>query len=168
VKRFHVFTLVPDAFTWFVNQHPVSTAIKASAVSISAYDLRDYGLLPHHEVDDTPYGGGPGMVTRVDVVADALRGVFGVPAEQVRESRDVYVLSAGGRPFQQSVGLDFARTECYFADVLRASTLEWRVCSPRGHCLSARTCWREESVRLWWSWKLLSGICLVRWVTRTA
>jgi tRNA (guanine37-N1)-methyltransferase len=111
VKRFHVFTLVPEAFTWFVNQHPVSTAIKASAVSISVYDLREYGLLPHHEVDDTPYGGGPGMVTRVDVVASALQGVFGVSAEKVRESRDVYVLSAGGRPFQQSVGMEFARSE---------------------------------------------------------
>ena len=70
-----------------------------------------YGRLPHHEVDDTPYGGGPGMVTRVDVVAAALQGVFGVPAEKVRESRDVYVLAAGGRPFKQSVGLEFARSE---------------------------------------------------------
>jgi tRNA (guanine37-N1)-methyltransferase len=111
MKRFHVFTLVPEAFVWFVNQHPVSTAIAAGSVSISVHDIREYARMPHHEVDDTPYGGGPGMVTRVDVVGDALRGVFGVPAEKVQESRDVFVLAAGGMPLQQSVGLEFARSE---------------------------------------------------------
>ncbi len=111
MKRFHIFTLVPQAFSWFVEQHPVSTAILAGTVSISVHDLREYGRQPHHEVDDTPYGGGPGMVTRVDVVAEALRGVFGVPAEKVRESADVFVLAAGGRPFEQALGLEFARSE---------------------------------------------------------
>lgn len=67
------------------------------------HNLREYGLPPHHEVDDTPYGGGPGMVTRVDVVAAALEGVFGVPAAAVRATRDVYVLAAGGRPFDHGV-----------------------------------------------------------------
>jgi tRNA (guanine37-N1)-methyltransferase len=111
VKRFHIFTLVPEAFAWFVDQHPVSTAIAAGAVSICVHDIRQYGRLPHHEVDDTPYGGGPGMVTRVDVVADALQSVFGEPAEKVRESREVFVLAAGGTPFKQSVGQEFARCD---------------------------------------------------------
>jgi tRNA (guanine37-N1)-methyltransferase len=111
MKRFHIFSLVPEAFSWFVEQHPVSTAIAAGSASIAVHDLRQYGLPPHHEVDDTPYGGGPGMVTRVDVVADALHGVFGVPAEQVKETRDVYVMAAGGRPFEQRLGLEFAGSE---------------------------------------------------------
>ena len=51
------------------------------------------------------------MVTRVDVVADALRGVFGMGAEKVRESADVYVLAAGGSPFEQGMSLEFARSE---------------------------------------------------------
>lgn len=99
MKRIDIFTLVPQAFTWFVAQHPVSTAIAAGVVSIAVHNIREYSPLPHHEVDDTPYGGGPGMVTRVDIVAEAMEGVFAVPAGQVRESRDVYVLAAGGRPF---------------------------------------------------------------------
>jgi tRNA (guanine37-N1)-methyltransferase len=111
LKRIDILTLVPEAFAWFVGQHPVSTAIAAGTVKISVHDLREYGRPPHHEVDDTPYGGGPGMVTRVDVVADALRGVFGVSAEKVRESRDVYVLAASGRPFDHGVGLELARNE---------------------------------------------------------
>jgi tRNA (guanine37-N1)-methyltransferase len=111
MKRFHVFTLVPEAFTWFVDQHPVSSAIAAGVVSISIHDLRPFGRLPHHEVDDTPYGGGPGMVMRVDVVADALEDVFGENAAAVRETRDVYVLAAGGRPFDQRLSVGLSRSE---------------------------------------------------------
>jgi tRNA (guanine37-N1)-methyltransferase len=111
VKRFHVFTLVPEAFSWFLQQHPVSVAIAAGSVSIAVHDIRDYSVLPHREVDDTPYGGGPGMVTRVDVVAAALEGVFGEPAGRVRDTRDVYVLAAGGRPFDQNLGVDLSGDE---------------------------------------------------------
>ncbi len=105
MKAVHVFTLIPQAFAWFVEQHPVSTAISAGACSVSVHDLRAYGQLPHHEVDDTPYGGGPGMVTRVDIVAAALEGVFREPAASVRDTRDVYVMAAGGRPFDHSFSI---------------------------------------------------------------
>jgi tRNA (guanine37-N1)-methyltransferase len=105
MKRIHVFTLVPQAFTWLVDQHPVSTAISAGAVSVSVHDIRAHSSLPHREVDDSPYGGGPGMVTRVDVVAAALEGVFREDATSVRDTRDVYVMAAGGRPFEHSLSL---------------------------------------------------------------
>jgi tRNA (guanine37-N1)-methyltransferase len=105
MKDVHVFTLIPQAFAWFVEQHPVSAAIAAAAVSISVHDIRAYSQLPHHEVDDTPYGGGPGMVTRVDIVAAALEGVFLEPAASVRDTRDVYVMAAGGRPFDHSFSI---------------------------------------------------------------
>jgi len=111
MKRFDVFTLVPQAFSWFVEQHPVSTAIGSGTVQVVVHDLRQYGLPPHYEVDDTPYGGGPGMVTRVDVVAAALEGVFGQPAATIRETRDVYVLSPGGRPFDQRFSLELATSD---------------------------------------------------------
>lgn len=111
MKRFDIFTLVPEAFEWFVAQHPVSTAIGSGAASISLHDIRDYSSLPHREVDDSPYGGGPGMVTRVDIVAAALEGVFGEPASRARDTRDVYVLAAGGRPFDHRFGLELARSE---------------------------------------------------------
>jgi tRNA (guanine37-N1)-methyltransferase len=108
VKRFDIFTLVPEAFAWFVDQHPVSTAIEAGAAQIIVHNIREYSPLPHHEVDDTPYGGGPGMVTRVDIVGHALEGVFAQPPEKVREKRDVYVLAPGGRPFDHGFGLELS------------------------------------------------------------
>jgi tRNA (guanine37-N1)-methyltransferase len=111
MKRIDVFTLVPEAFGWFVKQHPVATAINSGSIEIAIHNIREYSPLPHHEVDDTPYGGGPGMVTRVDIVGLALEGVFGCPATQVRDSRDVYVLAAGGHPFDQDMGVSLAHSE---------------------------------------------------------
>src|SRR5665647_1709167 len=111
MKRVDIFTLVPDAFGWFLTQHPVSTAIECGAAAIGVHNIRDYSTLPHHEVDDSPYGGGPGMVTRVDIVAAALEQVFGEPAGHVRDARDVFVLSAGGRRFDHRLGLELARTD---------------------------------------------------------
>jgi len=111
MKRIDVFALVPEAFPWFLDQHPVSTAKEAGAVDIRVHNIRDFSPLPHHEVDDTPCGGGPGMVTRVDIVATALARVFDQSAEEVRLSRDVYVLAAGGRPFDHSLCLELAGSE---------------------------------------------------------
>jgi tRNA (guanine37-N1)-methyltransferase len=51
------------------------------------------------------------MITRVDVVGDALEGVFEEPASKVKESRDVYVLSAGGRPFDQELGIELSKSD---------------------------------------------------------
>lgn len=111
MRRIDILTLVPEAFAWFLDQHPVSTAIAAGALEIAVHNVREYGRPPHHEVDDTPYGGGPGMVTRVDVVAEAMEGVFKGPAHEVRLTRDVYVLAAGGRPFDHGVCLDLAASD---------------------------------------------------------
>jgi tRNA (guanine37-N1)-methyltransferase len=110
MKRIVVFTLVPEAFAWFQAQHPVANAIDSGAAVVEVHNLRDYGAPPHHEVDDTPYGGGPGMVTRVDVVGQALEQVFREPAGHVRDSRDVYVLSAGGRPFDQALSRELSES----------------------------------------------------------
>lgn len=110
MKRIDIFTLVPQAFGWFLEQHPVSTAIQSGAVRIGVHNIRDYSTLPHREVDDSPYGGGPGMVTRVDVVAAALEQVFEKPAAQVRVFRDVYVLAAGGRPFDHPLCLELSQS----------------------------------------------------------
>lgn len=111
MRRLHVFTLVPEAFAWFRGQHPVADALAAGMVALTVHQLRDYSPYKHHQVDDTPYGGGPGMVLRVDVVAAALEGVFGVPAGEVRRDRDVVLLGPGGRPFDDALATEFAAAE---------------------------------------------------------
>ena len=71
-----IFTLFPEAFDWFRSQRPVRKAIEHGA-SLQTRDYRDWTPLQGGRVDDAPYGGGAGMVIRVDVVDAALTGVYG-------------------------------------------------------------------------------------------
>lgn len=111
MRQVDVFTLVPEAFAWFLDQHPVSEAVSGHLLRLSVHNIRDYSDLGHKQVDDTPCGGGPGMVLRVDVIAAALEGVFGCAPEGVRRMRDVVVLTPGGRPFDDDVASGLARAE---------------------------------------------------------
>lgn len=86
-----IFTLFPEAFDWFRGQRPVRKAIEHGA-SLQTRDYRDWTPLKGGRVDDAPYGGGAGMVLRVDVVDAALAGVYGDGARP----RTV-VLSPAGR-----------------------------------------------------------------------
>lgn len=108
-KRIDILTLVPAAFEWFRGQHPLADALAGGLVDLRVHDIRDHTPLRHRQVDDTPYGGGPGMVIRADVVAAALEGAFGVEAARVREVREVVFLTPGGEPFDDSVAESFAR-----------------------------------------------------------
>ena len=74
--RIDVFTLFPDAFSWFARQVHVLRA-RELGVELNLWDYRATTPLRHGQVDDTPYGGGAGMVLRIDVVCAALEAVFG-------------------------------------------------------------------------------------------
>jgi tRNA (guanine37-N1)-methyltransferase len=91
-----VFTLFPDWFVWFRSQRHVANALAAGS-SVECVNYRDHTPLTAGQVDDTPFGGGAGMVLRVDVVESALRARYGVDPVQLRERRRVIALTAGGR-----------------------------------------------------------------------
>jgi tRNA (guanine37-N1)-methyltransferase len=74
--KLDIFTLFPEAFDWFRGQRPVRKAVESGA-SLDIRDYRDWTPLKGGRVDDAPYGGGAGMVIRVDVVDAALAGVYG-------------------------------------------------------------------------------------------
>lgn len=71
-----VFTLVPHAFAWLTEQRPLA-AVLGSELDLRLFGYRDSSPLRAGQVDDEPYGGGAGMVLRVDVVAAALDAVYG-------------------------------------------------------------------------------------------
>src|SRR3954471_12428219 len=102
-----VFTLFPPAFDWFLGQRHVRNAIAAGA-RVEAVDYRDFTTLSGRSVDDTPFGGGAGMVLRVDVVDWALRGRYGVDAAELSSQRRVIALSPGGRVFDDGLASELA------------------------------------------------------------
>jgi tRNA (guanine37-N1)-methyltransferase len=103
-----VFTLFPEWFDWMRRPRHLANAAISAGLELRCFSPRDTTPLPHGQVDDSPYGGGPGMVMRVDVMAAALEAVYGEPAERVRESRRVAVLTPRGRPFTDAVARELA------------------------------------------------------------
>jgi tRNA (guanine37-N1)-methyltransferase len=92
-----VFTLVPHAYAWLTEQRPLATVL-GSGLDLRLFSYRDYTPLRNGQIDDEPYGGGAGMVLRVDVVAAALDAVYGPVRKQ-----PVIALSPQGRPLTQPV-----------------------------------------------------------------
>jgi tRNA (guanine37-N1)-methyltransferase len=91
-----VFTLFPEWFEWFGSQRHVSNVLAAGS-RLQCVNPRDHTPLSGGQVDDTPFGGGAGMVLRVDVLDSALRGHYGVDPVQLRHRRRVIALAPGGR-----------------------------------------------------------------------
>src|SRR6516225_1511319 len=91
-----VFTLFPDAFGWFERQRHVANAL-AEGHRLGYGNYRDHTPLSAGQVDDTPFGGGAGMVLRVDVVEAALRARYGVDPVELPAARRVIALSPTGR-----------------------------------------------------------------------
>ena len=71
-----VFTILPHAFSWLTEQRPLA-AVLGSELELKLLNYRDFTPLSGGQVDDEPYGGGAGMVLRVDVVYAALEAVYG-------------------------------------------------------------------------------------------
>ena len=96
--KLDIFTLFPEAFDWFQSQRSVRNAL-AQGNELRLFDYRDTTPLGAGQVDDAPYGGGAGMVLRVDVVDAALRAFERLPEidgracrERVRRCFSVYTM----------------------------------------------------------------------------
>lgn len=99
MKSIDVFCVFPEAVDAAVRVGVVGRAIERGLVGYRTFDLRHHA--PGGRIDDMPFGGGAGMVVRVDVVARALESVYEVPAREVREKRRVVLTEAWGRRISQ-------------------------------------------------------------------
>ena len=105
--RIDVFTLFPDWLDRFREQRHVRNAL-AGGHELHAIDMRASTPLTAGQVDDTPYGGGAGMVIRVDVVEAALEARYGGDPLELRSKHPVLALAAGGRQFDDALATQLA------------------------------------------------------------
>ncbi len=103
-----IFTLFPAAFDWLRGTRPVRNVLESGVLSLRVIDLRDFGLGAYRQVDDPPYGGGAGMVIRVDVVCEALERTYEQPVDELRAGRRIAVLTPAGRPFSDGLAAEYA------------------------------------------------------------
>ncbi len=105
-----VVTLFPQAFPGVLEQSLTGKALQNGLWALETIDLREFGKGRHKDVDDTPAGGGAGMVMRADVVGSALKSASdGVPTDQ--ENWPVIYVSPRGKPFDQAMARGFAQAE---------------------------------------------------------
>jgi tRNA (guanine37-N1)-methyltransferase len=102
-----VFTLLPHAFSWLTEQRPLA-AVLGSELDLRLWNYRDFTPLTGGQVDDEPYGGGAGMILRVDVVDAALEAVYGD-----RGSRRLIALTPQGRQLDQELVDELAGEEAF-------------------------------------------------------
>lgn len=106
-----VVTLFPGYFDWLRETRPVRNAVAAGSLALRTIDLRDFGLGDYRQADDAPYGGGAGMVIRVDVVCAALEATYGEDVEAILAARRVAVLTPVGRQLTDAVVTELAGLE---------------------------------------------------------
>jgi len=108
--RIDVFTLFPQWFEWFRTQRHVANAVELGH-AVECVDPRESTPLKWGQVDDTPFGGGAGMVLRVDVMETALRERYGIDPVELRTQRRVIALVPGGRLLDDALAGELAREE---------------------------------------------------------
>ena len=100
MRDIDVFCVFPSVVDGALRVGVVGRAIERGVVGYRSFDLKEFA--PGGRIDDMPFGGGAGMVVRVDVVGRALEAVYGVPAREVRKERRVVLTEAWGRAIDQA------------------------------------------------------------------
>jgi tRNA (guanine37-N1)-methyltransferase len=103
--RFNIITLFPDFCKALNNYSVIGRAIRNKTIGVKITDLRSFGLGKHKEVDSKPFGGGVGMLLRVDVVGAALDSI-----EKQNKSK-VVLLSPKGKQFTQKMAVELAKLD---------------------------------------------------------
>ncbi len=97
--RFDVLTLFPGMFPSYLGQSVLKLAIERGLVDVQLHDIRDWAHDKHHVVDDRPYGGGPGMVLKVEPVVESVEAVRAMAAD----AGHLVMLTPHGRRLDQAI-----------------------------------------------------------------
>jgi len=101
--RFDVFTLLPEVITPYLNSSILQRACQNGLIDVGVHNIREYTHDRHHVTDDAPYGGGGGMVMKVEPIFEAVETVLGAPP-----ACPVILMSPQGRPFTTAVAQELA------------------------------------------------------------
>jgi len=113
--QFDVFTLLPEVFPSYLESSILKRAAQKGLIGVHVHNIRDYAHDKHHTTDDTPYGGGGGMVMKPEPVFEAVESVLGIasplsdptPASNI----PIILLTPQGRVFNQRVAEELSRYE---------------------------------------------------------
>lgn len=106
---FHILTIFPSIFDSYFKESILKIALKKKIIKINIYNLRDFTSDPHKKVDDRPFGGGPGMVLRVEPIYNGVRAI----KRKIKKGQKIKIilLSAKGKEFNQKMARNFLKYE---------------------------------------------------------
>ena len=104
--KIDILTLFPNMFDGFLSESIIKRAIEKNKVEINVIDFRKYSKDPHHKVDDTPYGGGAGMVLTCQPIFDAVKDLR-------KDNTKVVIMTPSGTSYKQEVAYELAKEESH-------------------------------------------------------
>lgn len=107
--EFDVFTLLPEVFPSYLESSILQRARQRGLIDVRVHNIRDWTTDKHHVTDDEPYGGGGGMVMKVEPVFAAVESVLGRPAAQGEGNCPIILLTPQGRLFNQVVAMELVQ-----------------------------------------------------------
>jgi tRNA (guanine37-N1)-methyltransferase len=111
--QFEVFTLLPEVFPSYLETSIIKRARERDLINVRVHNIRDYTHDKHHTTDDTPYGGGGGMVMKPDPVFEAIETILGLNTEPTPPEPDpnipIILLTPQGRVFNQSIAQELSQ-----------------------------------------------------------
>jgi tRNA (guanine37-N1)-methyltransferase len=119
--QFEVFTLLPEAFSSYIDTSILKRAQERGLIKINIHNIRDYTYDKHHVTDDTPYGGGGGMVMKPEPVFEAVEKILGLNAQAAvsgdaphasgkpDSATPIILLTPQGRVFNQTIAKELSQ-----------------------------------------------------------
>src|SRR5690348_7911464 len=104
--KFIILTLFPQGFESYLNVSLLARAQAHELIDIEIYNLRDWGEGVHKAVDDRPYGGGAGMVLRVDIIDKALKAI---KVKKGKKGQVIALMTPQGKTFKQADARKFSK-----------------------------------------------------------
>ena len=111
VVRFDIFTLFPEMFSSPFDASIIRRACEAGRATLTVHNIRDYATGKHHMTDDTPYGGGGGMVMKPEPIWNAVERVLGFDPAGRPDVPPLILLTPQGRPFTQAMARELTAHE---------------------------------------------------------
>ncbi|MFA5754451.1 MAG: tRNA (guanosine(37)-N1)-methyltransferase TrmD [Patescibacteria group bacterium] len=109
--KFHLITIFPDIFSSYINEGMLKRAQAKKIIKFKIHNLRDWTTDKHRSVDDAPYGGGAGMLMKIEPLYQALRDIKKINRPAKPSKRKVILLSASGQKWNQALAKKYTKLE---------------------------------------------------------
>ena len=107
--KFNIITIFPHIFDSYLNESILKRAQKKGLIKIKIYDLRKFTKDKHRKVDDKPFGGGPGMVIKIEPLVKAISSILKLKTKNQKLKTKIVLFTPGGKQFDNKTAINLAR-----------------------------------------------------------